>query len=242
VDAAHSQWLQEIQWVESLAGQADPSVPQIGAIVAQPPPGFLSVPVSGLMAELDALQMISLVSGVRPNFATAGAPELVTASLDELGRRGIVVDLNIPLANVSALVKASPRTHFVVEHMGGANVTTVDPAVVSAWVAEVTALARLPNIECFQLGGVMRAFKGGAVDRAAVARFVTAAVAEFGWKRTCFEGNWFFNGAPAPTYAQWASALVEILFDAGGTQADLQAVLHDNTVRVYKIKNQSPRL
>jgi hypothetical protein len=51
------------------------------------------------------------------------------------------------------------------------------------------------------------------------------------------KGNWFFNGAPQPTYGQWARALVAILRQIGATDANLQAAFHDNTLRVYTVNH-----
>jgi predicted TIM-barrel fold metal-dependent hydrolase len=187
VDAAHSQWLAEAKWVQSIADSASTDLPRIGAIIAQPPPGFLSVPVGGLTAALDSMKLVPLITAVRPSFASVGSAAVVKDSLDELGRRGLVVDLNMPLVDMASVVQGSPATRFVIEHMAKANVTTVDPGVVAAWTAKIKALAQFTNIECFQLGGVMHAFHGGAVDTIAVSRFVSAAVAAFGWGRVCFE-------------------------------------------------------
>eukprot|EP00037_Helgoeca_nana_P022172 m.225768 g.225768 ORF g.225768 m.225768 type:complete len:349 (+) comp25913_c0_seq2:14-1060(+) len=237
VDAAHSQWLAEAKWVQSIADSASTDLPRIGAIIAQPPPGFLSVPVGGLTAALDSMRLVPLITAVRPSFASVGSAAVVKDSLDELGRRGLVVDLNMPLVDMASVVQGSPATRFVIEHMAKANVTTVDPGIVAAWTAKIKALAQFTNIECFQLGGVMHAFHGGAVDTIAVSRFVSAAVAAFGWGRVCFEGNWFFNGAPQPTYGQWARALVAILRQIGATDANLQAAFHDNTLRVYTVNH-----
>ena len=50
-------------------------------------------------------------------------------------------------------------------------------------------LAALDNVECLQLGGVMGHFAAsGIVNQTAVDRYVTAAVAEMGYDRLCFEG------------------------------------------------------
>jgi predicted TIM-barrel fold metal-dependent hydrolase len=57
--------------------------------------------------------------------------------------------------------------------------------------AEILALSKLPNVECFQLGGVVSKYgSAGKIDVAAVTKYVKAAVAAFGFGRTCFEGNW----------------------------------------------------
>jgi predicted TIM-barrel fold metal-dependent hydrolase len=68
VDVNHSQWLEEAAWVQSIA--ALPGGDAIGAIVAQPPPGFgSSVPVSEMALELDKFSAAPLVHGVRPSIS-----------------------------------------------------------------------------------------------------------------------------------------------------------------------------
>lgn len=112
--------------VQSLAnGPRDPALPRIGAIVAQPPKGFLTVPVAQLDRELDEMQHVRLVTGVRPSFGGAGSVSIVTESLDELGRRDLVVDLNMALDVALATARRSAHTRFVIEHFGGANLYVV---------------------------------------------------------------------------------------------------------------------
>lgn len=61
--------------------------------------------------------------------------------------------------------------------------------MLAAWQAAVHELAALDNVECLQLGGVMGHFAAsGIVNQTAVDRYVTAAVAEMGYGRLCFEG------------------------------------------------------
>lgn len=112
--------------MQSLAnGPRDPALPRIGAIVAQPPKGFLTVPVAQLGRELDEMQRVRLVTGVRPSFGGAGSASIVAESLDELGRRDLVVDLNMALDVALATARKSARTRFVIEHFGGANLSVV---------------------------------------------------------------------------------------------------------------------
>jgi hypothetical protein len=91
VDVNHSQWFDEAAWVQSLA--SGPGGSAVGAIVAQPPPGFgtATVPVSEMAAELDKFAALPLVHGVRPSVpwsslnATTFAPLLAHTRLLAVG-------------------------------------------------------------------------------------------------------------------------------------------------------------
>lgn len=101
-----------------------------------------------------------------------------------------------PLLNgvVEHKVRSCPGTRFVLEHLAAATTTSSDPADLTAYTAAVESIAKLPNVECIQLGGVASQWGSeGAIDKAAVGAYVKAAINAFGFSRVCFEGNWFFN-------------------------------------------------
>ena len=149
------------------------------------------------------------------------------AGIAEFGRRGLVVDLNMPLDMAEGLVAACPSTRFVVEHLGGAQVRNKTAAAFSTWSKWLRRLSAHTNIECIQLGGVMSAFgASGQVDKAATKTWVREALTIFGFGRVCFEGNWFFNnwgGAHAnlQVYGLWASILQEIFTDMKASKVQI---------------------
>ena len=172
VAANSSQWLQEATWVQGGGGQGGKT--RVGAIVAQPPPGFGLEPPAAYAAALDALQALPLVRGVRPPgwMATMTMPNsTATAALIELGRRGMLVDLNVPVAGepvpatevgappspglALAIVRSAPETEFVIEHMGGARPVDGNATELAAWVQGIFALAKEKNVRCLQLGGII---------------------------------------------------------------------------------------
>lgn len=81
VDVNHSQWLAEAMWVQGLASRPGGEV--IGAIVAQPPPGFgtAAVPDGEMAAELDRFAALPLVHGVRPSIPWGSLNETTFAPL-----------------------------------------------------------------------------------------------------------------------------------------------------------------
>ena len=260
VDANTTQWLKEATWVQSLAdrgvlarhrggGARALPPPSVGAIVAQPPPAFGREPVGKYAHQLDKLGGLSLVTAVRPNLAgllpnaTADRRSLplVIAGLQELGRRNLLVDLNLELGLAERLVAGAPGTRFVVEHLGGARTTNTSAAALRTWAAALRRLEQHPNVECIQLGGVLSAWgKAGAVDTDAVKGWVKAAIGIFGFGRVCFEGNWFFNNWGAPhanlaVYGLWASLLQDVFADMKATPQQKKAALRDNTIRAYRV-------
>ena len=101
-----------------------------------------------------------------------------------------------PLLNgvVEDKVRSCPGTRFVLEHLAAATTTSTYPAHLAAYTAAVESIAKLPNVQCIQLGGVASQWGAeGAIDKAAVGAYVKAAINAFGFSRVCFEGNWFFN-------------------------------------------------
>jgi len=235
----------------SVYGMAPPPLPQIGAIIAQPPPGFGSLPVANLTAHLDKLQELELARGLRV-YLDKGDPVHMKAGLQELGRRGLVVDFFVPdITNSSAvnLVRQSAGTVFNVEHLGcGCDTKGLysNKTQFAAWQKAVKALAKLPNIGCFQLGGTMASFLlKSAVNPAMILPFIQTAVSAFGYDRLCFEANWFFSnfqaGSPGAMdgFGTWVEILVPMLENIGASPADLERVFRLNAMSVYGIANST---
>eukprot|EP00041_Stephanoeca_diplocostata_P023013 m.558318 g.558318 ORF g.558318 m.558318 type:complete len:687 (-) comp22198_c0_seq3:105-2165(-) len=250
VDVAPKQWLEEVEWVSRLSRMNQmraPGTPDIGAIVAQPPPGFGSAPVATYARHLDDLMHASsLVRGLRPsiNATSAKTPEMLDA-LREAGRRNLVIDMNfaagIDNGLVHELVSQCPATRFVIEHMGGAPVTNASDEAFDTWAHSVRALAALSNVECIQLGGIMSVWGShGEVDTNSVQKYVGAAINIFGFDRVCFEGNWFFNNWGPPhtdlhVYSTWAAQVKAALASSKATVEQARAVLRANAMRAYRI-------
>jgi predicted TIM-barrel fold metal-dependent hydrolase len=157
VDVNTTQWLQEAKWVQKYATTLSAGGPQIGAILAQPPPGFGTQPVTTFSALLDELQLLPLVRGLRPQIPSV-ADSLFHAAMREAGHRGLVIDVNHgyqpPSSRllrgsavggvVEEIAAAAPNTTFVIEHMWGApgmGSAAADGAVAD-WKAALKALAR----------------------------------------------------------------------------------------------------
>ena len=254
VGAAQASWLKEAEWVQRGGGQPKlPGQPNVGAVLAQTPPGFGTAPLGAVAPLLDALAArVPLLRGVRLNGVAALAngtlaPRFV-AALRALGRRGLVADLNLGCVTngrALAVARAAPRARFVVEHLGGC-VTYAQLGNATALAAYRAALAQLaarPNVVALQLGGAASSFRAspGGTDRLAarLAPWVGAAVDAFGYGRVAFEANWFFCNWPAPharldLWSVWARALLGLLQGRGATLAELRAVFRGNALKVYR--------
>jgi predicted TIM-barrel fold metal-dependent hydrolase len=189
VSANSDDWLKESQWVQSLAdGPFKDSKPRIGAIMAQPPPGFGTSPVSNYSAQLDELQAkVPLVRGVRTDLAEHTPDKL--AALKELGRRNLVVDFlsDIVSGIPFQIIRDTPTVKYQIEHLGcgcGVAALYANQTMYKQWQAAIKQLATLPNIQALQVGGTMAGFKSkDKVDAATIKPFVQTVVREFGFKR-----------------------------------------------------------
>jgi predicted TIM-barrel fold metal-dependent hydrolase len=254
VSVEHQDWLLEAQWVQGVAEAYNPrsDMPHVGAILAQPPPLFGIAPVAAYSPELDTLsETVPLLRGFRAALVyQAGngtSRDALVAGLDEVGRRGLVVDYMTPPVTDpmgAEVVRLTPNTTYIVEHLGcGCNTTALatNASALAAWRAGVHAVAQLSNVACLQLGGTMAAFATqAAVDPEMIRPLVAAAVEEFGFDRLCFESNWFFsNWRPSEHwdqgYGTWLALLRGMLADAGATDADVRKVLRDNALRIYGV-------
>eukprot|EP01046_Picozoa_sp_COSAG06_P056414 COSAG06_NODE_10666_length_1640_cov_1.230370_1_plen_302_part_10 len=198
VSANADDWLKESRWVQSLAdGPFKHSKPRVGAIMAQPPPGFGTSPVSNYSQDLDQLQReVPLVRGVRTTLADHTPDKL--AALKELGRRGLVVDFlsDIVTGIPFHIIQDTPDVKYQIEHLGcgcGVAALYANQTKYKQWQAAIKQLATLPNIQALQVGGTMAGFHSKeAVDAATIKPFVQTVVKEFGFDRLVFEANWFF--------------------------------------------------
>ena len=258
VDAHSDDWLREATWVSEGGAQLRPGSgnPRIGAIVAATPPGFAWRSVEAYAHDLDQLQRLTLARGVRPtqdliDSLPSGALQhfnaTVTAAFRELGRRHLVVDLqagNVVNGKTRALATVAESTTFIVEHFGGAPIQGSSDDL-AAWEGEIKSLAKLSNIVCFQLGGVVDTFHNVSALEDFVTKvtpFLNAALDAFGYTRTCFENNWFWVNLGPPfhsLYDRWPEVLYNVLVKRGASPGEIRNVLRENSIRVYNMSSTS---
>ena len=246
VAVAQPQWLVEASWVQSLATAGDA---RIGAIIAQPPPGF-GVPgtdVAALGKLLDQLAGLPLARGVRlsaVNFSDASVLPTVIAHVGMLVARGLVsIDIIAPTYepgvgnNIAQLAAAVPGATFVLDHIGSPPVLLVNASLAPAWYAAITTIAKQPNVVC-KVSGVLQYYKaGGAFPGVETVR----PWVEHAWRsfsgRAVWECNWFFVNWPLQLSVcnSWLGMMHELLLDFGATADEIAAYFWSTGARAYRV-------
>jgi len=245
VAVAAAEWLAEATWVQSLA--AAPAGAALGAIVAQPPPGF-GVPgadAAKVAAGLDALAALPLARGVRGsaiNFADPAALPTAIAHTRLLAARRLSLDVITAVqapgaaAGILALARAVPEATLVLDHVGSPDVA----ADLAPWAAAMAALGAQPNI-FVKVGGIFQYFKStqAVPTLAQVAPIATAAIRAFGFGRAAHECNWFFvnwlNPARLDMCELWHTYLEAVLDGMNATQDERDQLYWRAGARAYRV-------
>eukprot|EP00658_Telonema_sp_P-2_P000940 TRINITY_DN10340_c0_g1_i1.p1 TRINITY_DN10340_c0_g1~~TRINITY_DN10340_c0_g1_i1.p1 ORF type:complete len:177 (-),score=33.00 TRINITY_DN10340_c0_g1_i1:268-798(-) len=176
-----------------------------------------------------------------------------------MGRRGLVVDTLSRATDsdtLESVIRQTPQTDYVLEHFGcGCDVQklTANLTEFGEWRRGIQGLARLANVRCLQVGGVMAGFgSAGSVQPEAIRPVLEVAVQEFGYQRLCFEGNWFFsnwqgstdgavlsNPHPNPSsmdgLGTWVRTLSGLLEELGASQREFELVFRRNAMSIYRV-------
>jgi len=223
VDEPHS--LAEAQHLQNLADNH----PLIAGIVAAARPERADFP-----AQLAALRKLPKLRGIRrvlhvvPD-ATSQS-ELFAENVRQLAAHQLTFDLcvrarQLPLA--TALAQKCPDVQFVLDHCGGPD---VQGRVFDPWRDQLAELARLPNVACKISGIVAAAGTGWTV--ADLQPWVEHVVANFGWERVLWGGDWPVCTLTA-TLQQWVEA-ADHLF-AAATDIQRENVFSRNAERIYRV-------
>jgi predicted TIM-barrel fold metal-dependent hydrolase len=153
------------------------------------------------------------------------------AGVREIGRRGMSFDVcvlarQLPLAR--ALAEACPDTVLVLDHCG---VPDIAGGAFEPWAAEITALARLPNVHA-KLSGLPAYCAPGTGGAAVLRPWVDHALGAFGPARMLWGGDWpvvnLGGGLPG-----WIGTTRDLL---AGLSADEAAAIAQHTARrVYRL-------
>ncbi|MBL9057915.1 MAG: amidohydrolase [Rhodobacteraceae bacterium] len=155
---------------------------------------------------------------------------LFRANIARLGRAGLPFDIvilarQLPLAQ--DLVDACPDTAFVLDHCG---VPDIAGGAFAPWAAQITELARRPNVT-LKLSGVT-AYTGGPWTLDTLRPWIGHVLHAFGPGRMVWGSD-----SPVCTLnsglAEWVAASQALLSDLSGEER--QAVLHGNARRVWQI-------
>lgn len=164
--------------------------------------------------------------------------------LGELGLRYDICMRPKELGDAVQLVAQCPGTRFVIDHCGNG-----DPYIIAGqapladggpfvhtreqWLADMAALAALPNTVCKISGIIARTRPGWTA--ADLAPAVNHCLDAFGPQRVVFGGDWpVCNLGAGSSYAAWVAALRSLV--AGRSRPEQAALFHDNAVAFYGLE------
>jgi len=228
-DCERGSALDEVRWVESLAGAG---APQIAAIVAFAP--MDSGP--GTAEALDALRGRPLVRGVRHLIQGEADPGfcLTPAFLEGVrlcGRLGLSFDVCVrhpQLQSVVELARQCPGTSLVLDHAGKPDLRS---NILDPWRDHMAQLAECPNVAC-KVSGLVTEAGTAALDPGRFVATISHLLETFGPERLLFGSDWpvVKLASPYPTWLTMARALFAHL-----PAADQAAVFCGNAARVYRL-------
>jgi predicted TIM-barrel fold metal-dependent hydrolase len=224
VDEPHA--LDEAQSIQALAAHA----PLIAGIVASGRPER-----DGFRDHLEALARLPLVRGVRRVLHTQADALSESDGFAEnvrlLADYHLTFDLCVlarQLPQAIALVRRCPRVTFILDHCG---VPDVKGRAFEPWRTHIAELARCPNV----VGKISGLVAYADPERWTVddlRPWFEHVVAEFGWNRVVWGGDWPVCTLSAPL-ARWVAATRELTASASDEQQAL--LFHRNAERIYRV-------
>jgi predicted TIM-barrel fold metal-dependent hydrolase len=179
-------------------------------------------------------QDMAVVKGVRRvlHVVADGVSQtpLFRANIALLGKAGLPFDIcmlqrQLPLA--AQLVDACPDTIFVLDHCGVPDIPGGDFA---GWAAEISALARRPNLNA-KLSGIT-AYGGPDWSVETLRPYVEHLIGAFGWDRVV----WGSDSPVCTLHAsleRWVAATMALT--AGASEAERAAFQAGNARRIWRI-------
>lgn len=220
--------------------------PTIAAVISGRPAA------AGFADYITPLAKSPYIKGVRQVLHGASTPagyclqEDFVRGIQLLGELGLSFDLCMrpkELADAAALAKQCPKTRFIVDHCGNADVKAFfkpgDPRLggikpdhdVAAWKRDIEALAAQKNVICKISGIIARVPKEWSAED--LAPIVNHCLDSFGPDRVIFGSDWPVCLLGAPLKA-WVGALRQIIADRPAT--DQQKLFFGNAERFYGLK------
>lgn len=223
-----AQWLDEVQWVESLARHDT----RLAAIVAHV---TIDTP-SSLPAHLDELKRHALVRGVRHLIQDETDPRFCVcddfvSGVREVGRRGLTFDVccrHHQLPAVIELVRQCPEVNFILDHAGK---PAIGRGETEPWSDHMRALAQLPNVTC-KLSGLVTEAAPQLPTAANLGPYVDVLLATFGPGRLMFGSDWPIAKLAA-SYREWLALATSLLSSLSA--ADFESIFRQNARRVYRL-------
>lgn len=227
-EADFSQFMQEAEWVDSLADQDG----RLQGIVPWAP----LEKGDAARADLEKLADNPRVKGVRriiqfePDLEFCLRPDFVRG-VQALADYNLSFDICIDprhMPNTIELVKQCPNVAFIVDHIAKPRIKDgeLDP-----WREHMKTFAGLPNVWC-KISGVINEADHQTWTKEKLKPYIDHVIACFGFERILFGGDWpvLFQVAE---YPQWVETLLWAVQDC--SDDELKKLFHDNAIAFYKL-------
>ncbi len=228
VDVDQPQYLDEADWVQTIAGRAS----RLKGCVASLP--LEKGPV--LEAEMARLAKLPVMRGVRRLIQNQPDPDFVLkpdflAAVKLLPKFGLSFDICIfhhQLENTIEFVGRCPDVSFVLDHIAkpGIKAGLVDP-----WRDHIRRMAALPNVVC-KLSGVTTEADHQNWTRDQLRPYLDHVIEAFGFDRILYGGDWPVSEL-AGRYTDWLDVLDWTT--SGCSEAERRKLFRDNAQRVYRL-------
>lgn len=223
VDQPHA--LAEAQHIQKISENS----PLIAGVVAAARPERADFPT-----QIDALLKLPKLRGIRrvlhvvPDETSQST--LFAENVRRLATHKLTFDLCVlarQLTLAIGLAKKCPEVQFILDHCG---VPDVKGKAFDPWREPIKNLAELPNVACKISGLVAYAGENWTVND--LRPWVEHVVANFGWDRVVWGGDWPVCTLTA-TLKRWADASDELF--ASASPAEREKVFYKNAERIYRI-------
>jgi L-fuconolactonase len=229
VDVDMPQYLDEAEWVESLA-RKDNRVK--GCVACLPLEKGKAVE-----ADMAKIAKLSVIRGVRRLIQNQPDPDYVLRpafleALKLLPKYNLLFDICIfhhQLPNVLEMVRRCPEVSFVLDHIAKPGIKA---GLVEPWRRHIRELAGLPNVVC-KLSGVTTEADHAAWTREQLRPYIDHVIESFGADRVIYGGDWPVSEL-AGTYAQWVETLDWAT--SGMSAAEKRKLFRDNAIKTYRLE------
>jgi len=229
VDVDMPQYLDEAQWVQSLASQDS----RVKGCVA-------SLPLEkgkAIEAEMAKIAKLSVIRGVRRLIQNEPDPDFVLRpafleALKLMPKYNLSFDICIfhhQLPNVLEMVRRCPEVSFVLDHIAKPGIKA---GLVEPWRRHIRELAGLPNVVC-KLSGVTTEADHGSWTREQLRPYLDHVIESFGVDRLIYGGDWPVSEL-AGTYAQWIETLDWAT--SAMSPAEKRKLFRDNAIKAYRLE------
>jgi predicted TIM-barrel fold metal-dependent hydrolase len=153
------------------------------------------------------------------------------AGVQYLGELGLSYDICMrapELPDAAKLVDACPRTAFILDHCGNADLKVKDQ---TSWRRDIAIVAQRKNV-VVKVSGIIASATPGQWTLDDLAPIIHHTLDVFGPDRVMFGGDWPVCTLGA-SYKQWFDALRQIV--SNRPDSEQRRLFHDNAIRHYRL-------